>query len=76
METREDADRIEGYVAWLEVSADMTNVILMFQPLSFLACFSAGILLMIFIIGFSVSVQEIDHQGQLPVSGRRYHGSV
>ena len=33
METREDADRSEGYVAWLEVSADMTNVILMFQSL-------------------------------------------
>ena len=72
METREDADRIEGYVAWLEVSADMTNVILMFHPMYPFLLLSAGLLLMIFIIGFSGSVQEINHQCQLPVSGKRY----
>ena len=47
---------------WLKVSADMTNVILMFHPMYPFLLLSAGLLLMIFIIGFSVSVQEInDH---------------
>ena len=42
------------------------------SSLCILSSFSAGILLMIFIIGFSVSVQEINDQCQYYISGKRY----